>query len=140
MTTAIGIVITDHIVAGRLEDNRVTAERLRYPTDPDEPEANIDALAGIPPSDLVDMLAGQIAFLAKADPQPARRHRCRRSRHYPRRGRRRLAQPDPDQGNAPGPDLSKELANRGISRRFTSPTTLMPSLPASPPPMAALKS
>ena len=66
MTTAIGIVITDHIVAGRLEDHRLTAKPLRYPTDPDE----IDALAALPPSELVEMLAGQIAFLAKADPRP----------------------------------------------------------------------
>ena len=35
MTTAIGIVITDHIVAGSLEDNRLTAKPLRYPDDPE---------------------------------------------------------------------------------------------------------
>jgi len=66
MTTAIGIVITDHIVAGRLEDNRLTAKPLRYPPDPDEP----DALAGLPPNELVEILARQIAYLAKANPRP----------------------------------------------------------------------
>ena len=66
MTTAIGIVITDHIVAGRLQDLRITAKPLRFPTDPTEP----DALAALPPSEMVEILAGQIAFLAKADPQP----------------------------------------------------------------------
>ena len=36
MTTAIGVVITNHIVAGRLEDHRLVAKPLRYPTDPEE--------------------------------------------------------------------------------------------------------
>ncbi|MGC1461840.1 MAG: ROK family protein, partial [Terracidiphilus sp.] len=66
MTTAIGIVITDHIVAGRLEDHRITAKPLRFPTDSAEP----DALAALPPSELVEILAGQIAYLAKVDPNP----------------------------------------------------------------------
>jgi glucokinase len=66
MTSAIGIVITDHIVAGRLEDNRLTAKPLRFPIDPNES----DALAALPPSELVEILAGQIAYLAKAGPRP----------------------------------------------------------------------
>jgi glucokinase len=66
MTHAIGIVITDHIVAGRLEDHRLAAKPLRFPADPAEP----DALAALPPTELVEILAGQIEFLAKADPRP----------------------------------------------------------------------
>ncbi len=66
MTTAIGIVMTDHIVAGRLEDHRLVAKPLRYPTDPAEP----DALAALPPTELVHILATQVAFLAKTDPRP----------------------------------------------------------------------
>ena len=66
MTTAIGIVMTDHIVAGRLEDHRLVAKPLRYPADPAEP----DALAALPPTELVHILATQVAFLAKADPRP----------------------------------------------------------------------
>jgi glucokinase len=66
MTTSIGVVITDHIVAGRLEEHRLIAKPLRYPTDP----GDCDALSSLPPSELVSMLAGQIAFLAKADPRP----------------------------------------------------------------------
>ncbi len=66
MTTAIGIVITNHIVAGRLQDHHITAKPLRFPADAAEP----DALAALPPSEMVEILAGQIAFLAKADPQP----------------------------------------------------------------------
>src|ERR1017187_8011253 len=65
MTTAIGIVMTDHIVACRLEDHRIAAKPLRYPTDHAEP----DALAALPPTELVHILATQVAFLAKADPR-----------------------------------------------------------------------
>ena len=66
MTTAIGIVITDHIVAGRLQDHHIIAKPLRFPTDAAEP----DALASLPPSEMIQILAGQIGFLVKADPQP----------------------------------------------------------------------
>jgi predicted NBD/HSP70 family sugar kinase len=60
MTTAIGIVMTDHIVAGRLEDQRLTGKLLRYP----EAEDDLDALSAIPGSELVEMLAARIATLA----------------------------------------------------------------------------
>jgi predicted NBD/HSP70 family sugar kinase len=67
MTTAIGIVITDHIVAGRLEDHRLVAKPLRYPDDP----AERGTLSTLPPTELVEILAGQIASLAKPDPLDA---------------------------------------------------------------------
>ncbi|MGA3346993.1 MAG: ROK family protein [Terracidiphilus sp.] len=60
MTTAIGIVMTDHIVAGRLEDQRLAGERLRYPEAADD----LDAISAIPGSDLVETMAAQIAALA----------------------------------------------------------------------------
>ena len=44
MTTAIGVVVTEHIVAGRLEDMRLVGETVRYPQNTDE----IDALSGTP--------------------------------------------------------------------------------------------
>ena len=66
MTTAIGIVMTDHIVAGRLEDQRLTGKLLRYPGD----AVDLDALTAIPGSELVEMLATQIATLASAGPAP----------------------------------------------------------------------
>lgn len=62
MTTAIGVVITDHLVAGRLEDQRLSGKPLRYPED----AAELDALVAIPGGDLVDLLAAQIATLAEA--------------------------------------------------------------------------
>ena len=60
MTTAIGVVITEHIVAGRLEDQRLTGSPLRYPVDKNE----LDALIAIPGGELVELLATQIAALA----------------------------------------------------------------------------
>jgi len=60
MTTAIGIVITDHIVAGRLEDQQLTGKALRYP---DEAETQ-DELTAIPRSELLVILASQVAALA----------------------------------------------------------------------------
>jgi predicted NBD/HSP70 family sugar kinase len=60
MTTAIGVVITEHIVTGRLENQRLVSELLRYPAD----KAEVDALSAIPASEMVEILAGQIATLA----------------------------------------------------------------------------
>jgi len=66
MTTAIGVVITAHIVAGRLQDQRLSGATIRFPEDTGE----LDALAAIPPSELVDLLATQIDTLAKREPVP----------------------------------------------------------------------
>ena len=60
MTTAIGVVMTDHIVAGRLEDLRLKGALLRYPAETDE----LDALIALPASELVELLAVQISTLA----------------------------------------------------------------------------
>ncbi len=67
MTTAIGVVMTEHIVAGRLEDQKLTGNLLRFPADSDE----LDALIAIPGGDLVEMLAQQIATLHATGPVDA---------------------------------------------------------------------
>ena len=59
MTIAIGIAITDHIVAGRIEDQRITGNLLRYPDNADD----MDALTAIPGRELVQMMAAQIGTL-----------------------------------------------------------------------------
>ena len=66
MTTAIGVVITEHIVAGRLEDNRLAGELLRYPENLDE----LDALTAIPAGELVEILAAKISALAASEKRP----------------------------------------------------------------------
>jgi predicted NBD/HSP70 family sugar kinase len=60
MTTAIGVVMTEHIVAGRLQDHRLAGKLVRYPIDTDE----LDALVAIPGSELVELLANHVAALA----------------------------------------------------------------------------
>ena len=66
MTRAIGIVITDHIVAGRLEEQSLTGELLRYPNDSEA----VEPLTAIPGSELVTILAARTAELAgKGDGQ-----------------------------------------------------------------------
>jgi len=66
MTTAIGVVMTDHIVAGRLHDQRLTGELLRYPADRDA----LDELPSIPGGDLLELLATQISTLAARESAP----------------------------------------------------------------------
>ncbi len=60
MTTAIGVVITEHVVSGRLENQKLTGKLLRYPSDPESQ----DALAAMPASELVDIVAQHIGALA----------------------------------------------------------------------------
>ncbi len=62
MSTAIGVVIREYIVSGRLEDQQLTGELLRYPSDPESNEA----LAAMPASELVDTLVGHISALGRA--------------------------------------------------------------------------
>jgi predicted NBD/HSP70 family sugar kinase len=60
MTTAIGVVMTEHIVAGKLQDNKLTGKPLRFPESSDE----LDALIAIPSGELVEKLAEQITQVA----------------------------------------------------------------------------
>ncbi|HTB98595.1 MAG TPA: ROK family protein [Terracidiphilus sp.] len=66
MTTAIGVVMTEHIVAGRTEDQKLTGKPLRFPKDSDE----LDALSAIPGGELVETLAEQIANVAAETATP----------------------------------------------------------------------
>jgi len=61
MATAIGVVITEHVVSGVLEDQRLTGNLLRYPEDPDTQEA----LAAMPASELIEIVAGHIVTLSR---------------------------------------------------------------------------
>ncbi len=66
MTNAIGIVITDHIVAGRLQDQKLVGQLLRYPEDPGEP----DILSSIPVSELVAIFSKFVTSLAQEGQAP----------------------------------------------------------------------
>jgi len=70
MTTSIGVVMTEHIVAGRLTgplgQQKLDGELLRYPVDPEETEG----LIGVPSSELYDILASQIVPLIASSEEP----------------------------------------------------------------------
>jgi predicted NBD/HSP70 family sugar kinase len=66
MSTAIGVVVTQHIVAGRLNDLQLAGELLRYAAGSEQ----LNDLASIPGSELVEILASQIATLAATEPNP----------------------------------------------------------------------
>jgi len=67
MATAIGVVITNRIVAGRLEGLQLTGKLLRHPENSDDR----DALGSVPGSELVALLADKITALAAKGPVDA---------------------------------------------------------------------
>ncbi len=60
MTTAIGVVMTEHIVAGRMENHQLVGTPVRYPGDLTE----VDALTVLPGGDLLEILANHVTELA----------------------------------------------------------------------------
>jgi glucokinase len=62
MSTAIGVVMTEHIVTGWLVDQKLAGTPLHFPDDP----AMQEELASIPDSLLVEIIAGQIEALTSA--------------------------------------------------------------------------
>lgn len=60
MTRAIGIVVTEHIVAGMLDELQLVGKVLRYPNDPEA----MDALIAVPAGELIQLLAAQVSELA----------------------------------------------------------------------------
>ena len=67
MTTAIGVVITEHIVCGRMENHKLVGQPVRYPGDSSE---EMDALTAIPSGDLLEIVANQIIELAGNEEKP----------------------------------------------------------------------
>jgi len=61
MSIAIGVVMTEHIVAGVLEDHRPTGKTLRFPANAELS----DDMVAIPSGEIIDILAEQIASLAR---------------------------------------------------------------------------
>lgn len=64
MARSIGLVVTDHIAMGVVEDHRVTGEILRYPPEGD----GSDQIRGFPAHDLVRVQADEIKALAEGEP------------------------------------------------------------------------
>ncbi|HEX3891674.1 MAG TPA: ROK family protein [Terracidiphilus sp.] len=59
MSTAIGVVMTEHIVAGILEDQKPVGMPLRFPRN-----IETEALAAVPGGEIIEILAEQIGTLA----------------------------------------------------------------------------
>jgi glucokinase len=59
MTTAIGVVMTEHIVAGRMDNHRLVGTPVRYPVDATE----MDALTVLPGGELVEIIAKHVTEL-----------------------------------------------------------------------------
>ncbi len=68
MSNAIGVVMTEHIVAGRMENHRLVGEAVRYPRDSEE---EVDALTVIPGGELLEIVANQIIEVAGTGDKPA---------------------------------------------------------------------
>jgi predicted NBD/HSP70 family sugar kinase len=72
MTNAIGVVVTEHIVAGRLTGSgpqaQLAADTLRFPLDP----AETDPLIGLPTNELYDLITNLIVELASTSDEPIR--------------------------------------------------------------------
>src|SRR6516164_9196914 len=60
MTVAIGLVMTEHIVAGLLEDHKLVGNTVRYRGEGEQ----ADELASMPSGDLLEILASLVATLA----------------------------------------------------------------------------
>src|SRR5215469_4069041 len=111
MTVAIGVVMTEHIVAGRLEDHTLVGKPVRFPVDPDES----DALTALPSSELVEILAAQIAGLAAESSQKVDAIGVA----VPGVVRHNIVEDSPNlsqiKGMRLGDDLARVLQERGIS-------------------------
>jgi len=116
MTTAIGIVITEHLVAGRLQDQRLTGMLLRYPGDSD----GADALASIPASGLVDLIVEQVATLVGNGESPVDAIGVA----VPGIVRNGVVEDSPNLTQIKGMRLADELTKALVARGITAPVHL----------------
>jgi predicted NBD/HSP70 family sugar kinase len=113
MTTAIGVVMTEHIVAGRMENHRLIGETVRYPGDAKE----LDALTVIPGGELVEMVARQVTELASRDGEPVKAIGVA----VPGVIRHGVVEDSPNLSQIKGMRLSEELARELATHGITAP-------------------
>ncbi|HEX7728099.1 MAG TPA: ROK family protein [Terracidiphilus sp.] len=111
MSTAIGVVLTHNIVAGLLVDHTVTGPTLHFPADKSE----LDALVSMPASEIVAVMAQQVADLAATATTPIEGIGVA----VPGIVRRGVVEESPNltqlKGVTLGDDLTQQLAARGIA-------------------------
>jgi glucokinase len=113
MTIAIGVVITEHIVAGRLEEHKLVGKPVRFPADAKE----VDALQSIPNGELVEVVASQVVELAgkgggKLDAIGVA---------VPGVVRHNIVEESPNLNQLKGAHLGQELSNVLTERGITAP-------------------
>ncbi len=113
MTTAIGVVMTEHIVAGRMENHRIIGETVRYPGDATE----LDALTAIPGGELVEMLARQVTELAGREGEPVKAIGVA----VPGVIRHGVVEDSPNLAQIKGMRLAEELARELATHGITAP-------------------
>jgi predicted NBD/HSP70 family sugar kinase len=111
MTTAIGVVVTEHIVAGSLEDQKLVGKPVRFPADSDE----LDALISIPGGEIVEKIAEQIVAVASDIKSPINAIGVA----VPGVVRHGIVEDSPNLGQIKGMHLAEEL-NRVLSGRGVS--------------------
>ncbi|HVZ84002.1 MAG TPA: ROK family protein [Terracidiphilus sp.] len=113
MSSAIGVVMTAHIVAGKLVDNKLACKPVRFPADRNE----LDALISVPGSELVEKLADLVAGLAAHDNTPVDAIGVA----VPGVVRHGIVEDAPNIGQLKGmhlaDELTRELASRGVTGR-----------------------
>jgi len=117
MTTAIGVVMTECIVAGRLEDGKITGKLLRYPADPEAQEA----LASMPPGELVEAIAGQIDELMRGPDGAAKASADAIGVSVPGIVRAGVVEESPNLPQIKGMRLAADLAQALQGRGITAP-------------------
>jgi glucokinase len=115
MTRAIGIVITEHIVAGRLEDLQLVGKVLRYPNDPQ----SMDSLIAVPAGQLVQMLAAQASELAAESSGPVDAIGVA----VPGIVRHGVVEDSPNLPQIKGMRLAEELSRELVTRGITAPVS-----------------
>jgi predicted NBD/HSP70 family sugar kinase len=113
MATAIGVVMTEHIVAGRLENHQLAGKPVRYPEDLDE----VDALVTIPGGELVEIIASHVAALAGEGGSPMEAIGVA----VPGVIRHGVVEDSPNLPQIKGMRLAEELARELTDRGITAP-------------------
>ena len=117
MTTAIGVVITEHIVSGRLEDQQLAGKLLRYPGDLNRRgPSRRTRWRRFPAANWLRFSPAHIETLAGSGEDASRRHRRGGSRRLCGQAWSRSRRTTADQGHAAGKEkLAKALAEHGIT-------------------------
>jgi glucokinase len=113
LSTAIGVVLTHNIVAGLLVDHTVTGPTLHFPAD----ESELDALISMPASEIIAVMAQQVAELAAKATAPIEGIGVA----VPGIVRRGVVEESPNLAQLKGVTLGEDLTAQLVARGVTAP-------------------